>query len=219
MNVTMNLTWLRNGTRPATTRSCPLNLDQQYVSDMLHITVGLLILNSQLFNLIVFHIWRNKEPYILLHTALAWISLLKGTSHFADLLVRTVSRALLVTRSPTGQQASETLAKLVLFGLIWLGLLDLTMLVGISVDRWLSVEWAVAYRNRVSRRAVKVLAALCVTASLIIGLPGIVVYWPSVSIVCGHTTLNTRTPGQGPVFKVWPYFLGPVQVRPRPGHA
>ncbi|OQV16572.1 hypothetical protein BV898_09245 [Hypsibius exemplaris] len=91
------------------------------------------IILCQIFNLTVFHLWRNREPFMLFHISLSYSSLLLGLAA----LISPISRL-----SPW-TEVTQTFAA---SGVLLYGLINRIAVVNtflISLDRWLSVEFLV----------------------------------------------------------------------------
>ncbi|OQV19970.1 hypothetical protein BV898_05975 [Hypsibius exemplaris] len=164
------------------------------------LSIGTAITSTQLFNLLIFTLWRNKEPYILLHIALAVASLLGGVSMIMSLPLRYVTHTpvhvflnlLLVIVLVNYAKCAAILAN-----------------VAISVDRWLSVEFPVRYRTDITRR--KALWAGIVTAfggALLLDVPGLILFWQNMNF--GRCTGLRTFYGQGVLFTVWEAVKGPI---------
>ncbi|OWA55028.1 hypothetical protein BV898_19413 [Hypsibius exemplaris] len=74
MNLT-SLTFLEDNISNVTRTNCTLPPRVFFSLNVLPLIMNMLIILAQSFNLIVFHFWRQKEPFVLLHVALAWPSL------------------------------------------------------------------------------------------------------------------------------------------------
>ncbi|OQV23332.1 hypothetical protein BV898_02780 [Hypsibius exemplaris] len=110
------------------------------------VTINAVVVACQLFNLIVFHFWRDKQPFVLFHVALAWPSLLASFITPGTPLVRMF---------PWREPASVVLISLCGGSYELWTTLSQIVLVAISVDRWLSVEYPITYRHRITRRTVR----------------------------------------------------------------
>ena len=123
-----------------------LTLEFKLAFNTPNLPVSTAIIATQVFNLVVFHYWRNKEPFLLLHIWLAVPSLLYG-------LITTITP---ITRIlPWHETYSVIAVKLVTFSFYFVQATSTLMLLVISVDRWLSVEFAVRYRNGVSKKILR----------------------------------------------------------------
>ena len=169
---------------------------------MLHITVGILTIVTQLISLVVFHYWRGKEPFVVLFVALAINSLLKGLNNIPAL----IDRILQANETP----GNDIVAKLSIWAMGGLDLINLTLLVAISVDRWLSVEFAVRYRAMVSTQKLIGLFGLSYVVALTIFLPGCLVYWPAIVMLCSRASVNRHAFGS--YYDTWRLFLGPLEL-------
>ena len=123
-----------------------LTLEFKLAFNTPYIPISTAIIATQVFNLVVFHYWRNKEPFLLLHIWLAVPSLLHG-------LITTITP---ITRILPWHEIYSVIAiRLVTFSFYFVQATSTLMLLTISVDRWLSVEFAVRYRNDVSKKILR----------------------------------------------------------------
>ncbi|OQV12534.1 hypothetical protein BV898_13178 [Hypsibius exemplaris] len=157
------------------------------------------IVCSQLFDLVIFHFWRQKEPYILFHVALAYTSLLVGVDGAVTPLVR-----MLPWKEPV---VSFIFINIFFRGYEFFHTLALMTLLFISVDRWVSVEFAVEYRARISTSTVRLFIALTWILTATLTLPGIILYWPNLEAACDKVVRDTDHSAGRPVWKI---FTGPV---------
>ncbi|OWA50499.1 hypothetical protein BV898_15012 [Hypsibius exemplaris] len=83
---------LQNGTNPLSAnnnQTCPPITSAQWTASQLPpIAFGTAITATQLFNLLMFALWRNKEPYITLHISMAINSLMGGLANLASVPLR-----------------------------------------------------------------------------------------------------------------------------------
>ncbi|OQV11489.1 hypothetical protein BV898_14219 [Hypsibius exemplaris] len=152
---------------------------------------------AQTFNLFVFHFWRGKEPFILLHIALAVVSGLQGLTGTIIPLTR------IFLWHPA---VSVVVINLMVQTFEYLQTLYSLILLSISVDRWLSVEFAVRYRAEVSKTKIRQTIAATVGLAVLLNLPASIVYWEPFTAFCNkpvaafHLTLP---------FAAWKAITGP----------
>ena len=123
-----------------------LTMEFKLASNSPNILFAVAMMVAQGYNLVVFHYWRNKEPFLLLHVWLAVLSLLYASIGLLTPLTRIL---------PWNEMHSTHAIKLVTCSFFILQAISILMLLAISVDRWLSVEFAIRYRNQMSRRILK----------------------------------------------------------------
>ncbi|OWA51773.1 hypothetical protein BV898_16240 [Hypsibius exemplaris] len=161
------------------------------------ILVGIIVA-AQLFNLIIFHLWRQKEPFVLFHVALAYYPLL------ISIVAAGISLAQIF---PWSDWVSTSLIILFRHSCEFVHTLSLVTLLCISVDCWLSVEFAIAYRSQISKQLVRQVMALAWVVAVVIALPGILVNLSSYQVFCNRSPIDT---GYGVGRLVWKTFSGPV---------
>ena len=163
------------------------------------IILGSVMVATQLFNLIIFHQWRNKEPYVLLHVSLAVTSLLLGVcSYFA----------ILALFFPYWNDHIAQTTRLAVFLFRFFQILSLVNLLFISVDRWLSVEFPVPYRNRVTRRTMCLsMPVMLAVAVVMIVLDG-VEYWQGLVVYCTRPAIQVMQ--LNGLFYFWRFLTGPL---------
>ncbi|OQV20009.1 hypothetical protein BV898_06013 [Hypsibius exemplaris] len=155
------------------------------------------IILLQIFTLITFHRWHSRDPYLSLHVSLACSSLAYGIiglsfgittlNPWSD-LVATASRALNYLSVFAHNSSTTTL----LF---------------ISLDRWLSVEFPIQYRARISQKKVLFAIAGLWFVSFLQSVPGMIVYWSAMQAYCNRLT-TFFYPSLG--FYLWSVLTGPV---------
>ena len=160
----------------------------------------------QLFDLTGFYLWRNKQPFMRFHVALAITSLLGGLlGVLAPLL-----------RASPWTAATVLIAKLdvAAFGLVNCAAIVNTLF--ISIDRWLSVEFPHYYRNNISNRKVIIALLASWLISILIFLPGIIVFRNFIDVSCdGPFTLKINGTFGDPAQSVFAgltrgFFLLPI---------
>ncbi|OQV13995.1 hypothetical protein BV898_11767 [Hypsibius exemplaris] len=168
-----------------TVENCSTTTTQTYTLNVLPLSLSIVIIITQLFNLIVFHLWQNKEPFLQLHVSLARVSLVYG---------------LTTTDNTCGPNASLECYE-------FLSPLTLLTLAAISLDRWMSVEFPSEYRLKISRRKIRwvVLATLVINSLLTV--PGLILWWRPWAIHCNKPVqITPMTVGR----QIWRIFTGPV---------
>ncbi|OQV13409.1 hypothetical protein BV898_12361 [Hypsibius exemplaris] len=169
------------------------------------LTIGLLALTTQTFNLVVFSRWTNKEPYILLHVFLAYCSLSSGLCALTSAGLRSGpcsgTIALLRTLSTATYNFLYTLC--------------ITTLLQISIDRWLSVEFSARYRSIVRRRTIRKALLGVFLVAVALSVPGLASYWHTLKVSCNrpsvpglYRTYEVTTRG----FFIWKLFSGPLEI-------
>ncbi|OQV24975.1 hypothetical protein BV898_01184 [Hypsibius exemplaris] len=131
---------------------------------------------GQIFNLVIFRLWRNKEPFLTLHIALA----------YGNILVGAISVISPVTRWTRWTSVTETVAKVqaVLFAIGNRSTVVNTLL--ISIDRWLSVEFPIAYRNKVTKRKLSIAVVVGWITTIAISLPTMIVFRNKILVGCNR---------------------------------
>jgi len=164
VNITDNSTDSGNiSTKIFITTNCTLSANAAFSLNVVPILLLSVMIVAQLFNLIVFHFWRQKEPYILLHVSLAVSSLLYGFISFATPATRIFK---------WNDKWSETVIRLVGSSFHVLRPSWLTTLLFIAIDRWLSIEYAVQYRTRISKKKIRQAILLTWIIALMTSVPG-----------------------------------------------
>ncbi|OQV15761.1 Beta-galactosidase-1-like protein 2 [Hypsibius exemplaris] len=168
-----------NSTGPVGTNIpyCPATNPQEWIRGKIPLTgVCMVIVALQMFTLVTFRRWRPREPFLTLHVSLAWGSLAFGAigvgiaiiSMFPwTVSVATASRAFNWLIGGAHNASSLTL----LF---------------ISVDRWLSVEFPVKYRLKISQEKINRAVCILFGLSFLHWFPGMVVYWDAVQVYCNR---------------------------------
>ncbi|OWA51774.1 hypothetical protein BV898_16241 [Hypsibius exemplaris] len=157
-----------------------------------------IIVTAQLFNLTIFHLWRQKEPFVLFHVALAYYSLLIGILAAGTPLVRIF---------PWSERVSTPLTIISWRGFEFIRTLSLVTLLCISVDRWLSVELAVTYRAKISKKLVGQVIALAWLATIALVVPYLAVFGLYYQAFCDRPFTDEHfTSG----YLAWKIVSGPV---------
>ena len=146
--------------------NCTLSASQNRDLNGLPIPFSCLMIIAQLINLLVFRRWLHKEPFLLLHLGLAVNSLLCGSVTLAHLVVRAV---------PSASHWNTVNVPLLRLSIsVWsiLRVSNMVILVFISLDRWLSVEFSLLYRQNINDRRVLGSFWLIGAVTLLIALPG-----------------------------------------------
>ncbi|OQV13996.1 hypothetical protein BV898_11768 [Hypsibius exemplaris] len=180
--------------------NCTLSSQQNHTLNVLPIILGVVTMLSQLFNLTIFRFWHQKEPFVSLHVLLAFCSLLVGAFGIITPVIR-----LLPWREPL----SVTFTNLAAISLEFIHTQSLVTLVAISVDRWLSVEFPGPYRFHISRRKMRWAIGLSWVVTMVLTLPGFVVYWADFQAFCNRPVgfvINSAFHGR----QIWAAFHGPV---------
>ncbi|OQV24798.1 hypothetical protein BV898_01390 [Hypsibius exemplaris] len=180
--LTHNLTELQTSLRNDTwTNRTAAGVDSCFVkprlADKVSIcAVGTVISVTQLFNLIIFALWRGKEPYINLHVGLALASLLAGLNILAAV-------PLILFVEPTNAHA-VLLHKVFGFCLgMYTNAAAMMANFAISVDRWLSVEFAVEYRATVTKRKTLFIATVGVFGvAFLLATTGDTIFWEDITV-------------------------------------
>ena len=109
--------------------------------------ISSVIIAAQLFNLVTFHHWRTKEPFVLLHVSLSWVSLLDGVAAYFAVFARFFSYY-----DPVIANVNRAFVTLFPF----IQAITLSQLLCISIDRWLATEFAIRYRNQITIRKIRI---------------------------------------------------------------
>ncbi|OQV16569.1 hypothetical protein BV898_09242 [Hypsibius exemplaris] len=198
-----NNTTTTNKTQIAVRVNCTLTVEQDQILNWVPIGLSTLIMLCQVFNVSVFHVWRNREPFVLFHISLCYSSLILGINSFINPICR------MVPWNWTTQMVAK--AAVVSYGIINRVCVINTLL--ISVDRWVSVEFAVFYRNFMTHRRSRIIAAVTWTVALAITVPGIAVYHSGVIVSCNRpSNMNFRI--NGTAGEPWQVFLAFVAKGP-----
>ena len=136
-------------------------LTMQYVVrfNSLPMILSISIAAAQLYNLVVFLYWRNKEPFLLLHVWLTITSLFYGVNSFMIPLTRILS---------WHEIRSVIAIRLFMASYFVVQAVSALTLLAVSVDRWLSVEFAIKYRNEITKEKVKRVVKCTVIVGLLI---------------------------------------------------
>ncbi|OWA52542.1 hypothetical protein BV898_16994 [Hypsibius exemplaris] len=103
------------------------------------------------------------------------------------------------------------LARLALSGFLMFHKFSMIMLLFISLDRWLSVEFAIKYRAHIFRPQIKCFVVLSWLITFLSSVRGCIVYWKFMSVMCDRPT-RFQAPGTG--FMVWSIVTGPLILIP-----
>ena len=172
-------------------------------TELLSLVTGPLCLSglnmaAQIFNLIAFALWRQKEPYVYLHVCLAVVALLMMCKNFVVVALR------LAPYMPGGP-AEVWSSGLLNTGRIFVAWYEVVLLF-ISVDRWLSVEFAVRYRTHVTRKKVLCTFPITLLVALLLCVPGHLVYvWNETVPKCFRQVV---APVEGYGYMIWLQFIG-----------
>ena len=126
--------------------NCSLSTAEHFTLNGVPLIILLLECFAQLFNLLIFTRWRHKEPYMLYHTSLAVVSLALIISAYVNIF----------TRLGTWNAATVALATVSSGVFDVLNRLTFVNALFISADRWLSIEFALAYRKHISKPRVQI---------------------------------------------------------------
>ncbi|OQV24795.1 hypothetical protein BV898_01387 [Hypsibius exemplaris] len=165
LNFTDNLTLPNSSWMSRTNQSCKPTAKEWTAT----LTFGVVITWTQLLNLLIFALWRRKEPYISLHVALAVASLLCGLTFIISVPLR------YLPLTPVNIILNK------LFGYVFFSFTTSTAILAnfaISLDRWLSVEFPVIYRTQVTHRKTLWVSTVGVfgTGLVLVGT-GTALYW------------------------------------------
>ena len=161
------------------------------------IVLASLMIASQLFNLLIFRRWRNKDPYLLLHVFLAIVSLLIGVCGIFGVFARFF---------PYLNSTTAVVNKVGISAYQFLNVTFLLTLLSISIDRWLSVEFAVAYRNVVSVKKMYLTLPAIVAVSLILDMPGLSIFARNIHVFCDRSPEWNHSSSGG---YAWQFVGGP----------
>ncbi|OQV11492.1 hypothetical protein BV898_14222 [Hypsibius exemplaris] len=181
--------------------NCSLSAERWFSLNGLPLVLQSIIILAQTFNLFVFHYWRDKEPFILLHIALAVVSGLQALSGSITPLTRIL---------PWHPAVSVVVINLVGQTFEHLETLYSLTLLSISVDRWLSVEFPGKYRAEVSKTKIHQAIAATVVLAVVLTLPGSIVYWEPFTAFCDKPVSRIiMTPPRA----AWKIITGPfIQI-------
>ena len=150
----------------------------------------------QLFNLIGFHLWRDrtKQPFVQFHVNLAVALMITG-------LIGTIP---LFTRLSPWTPVTVFIAKVfAVAGFSLFSRMAIICVLFISVDRWLSVEFPHWYRQNVTRRAIKFAIVGSWVLGVVMTTPGLVIYRDRINVSCnrpyGMSFQFNKTNGDSPV--------------------
>ncbi|OQV11490.1 hypothetical protein BV898_14220 [Hypsibius exemplaris] len=177
--------------------NCSLSADRWFSLNALPLILQSVMILAQTFNLLVFHFWRGKEPFILLHIALAVVSGIQALSGSITPLTRIL---------PWHPAVSVVVINLMSQTFEYLETLYSLILLSISVDRWLSVEFPVRYRAEVSKTKIRQAIAATVGLAVLLSLPGSIVYWEPFTAFCDKPV--SRIP-MTPPRRAWKIITGP----------
>ncbi|OQV24189.1 hypothetical protein BV898_02136 [Hypsibius exemplaris] len=201
MNLT-SFTFIKDNISNVTRANCTLPPQVFFSLNVFPLIMNMLIILAQSFNLIVFHFWRQKEPFVQLHVALAWPSLLFSI---------TVSGTQITCILPWREPLSVTLINF--FGGLpdfW-HTLSLVTLLSISMDRWLSVEFPGKYRLQISRKKVQLTILTNWIVTALLTLPWMILHWPIVKGFCNRP-IDAGVAFVTPGGRVWKILHGPVLI-------
>ncbi|GAU92018.1 hypothetical protein RvY_04168-2 [Ramazzottius varieornatus] len=144
------------------------------------LTISVLSIFSNGLNIIVFHNWKQKEPFLTYHISLSIGELLLGVfGLFVPVQYLTVTTI--------NMQAFETANGAIMI----LSAITNFHFCLVSIDRWLSVEYPIWYRNRVTPPVV-VAACLVVWLNFVVPFSVVfAVYRHSFYFLCNFGTLFT----------------------------
>ena len=155
--------------------NCTLTAERWTALNGNALAVCCVILVTQTFNLFMFNLWRNKEPFVLLHVFLAANSLLRG---FVGLF-------LVITRIlPWNDTVSVLFVKLTTVFTAVFNAQSSVILLFISIDRWLSVEFPIQYRDKISKKPIFQSLPIIVAVTLLLEVPGWLVFWKFLRASC-----------------------------------
>ncbi|OWA50448.1 hypothetical protein BV898_14963 [Hypsibius exemplaris] len=123
----------RNLTRFNVMGNCSLSANRKFDNNGIPLMLYLATVLSQLFSLLVFHRWPHKKPFIYYHVSLSLSALLNGLTGITNP----------ITRLAAWSDASEVVAKAGAYTSIVFARTNVVNTLFMSVDRWMSVEFAV----------------------------------------------------------------------------
>ncbi|OQV19271.1 hypothetical protein BV898_06694 [Hypsibius exemplaris] len=158
------------------------------------------IIATQLFNLIIFALWRNKDPYIFLHICLAVASFFAGLALASSVPLR------YITLTPVNFFLTKFFGIAVLF---YTTSASILANVAISLDRWLSVEFAIKYRTTITKKKALVAGILLTfVVPVVLSVPRYVIYWKDITVDRCVGTKHFSPKGIGAEFTE--VMMGPV---------
>ena len=125
--------------------------------------ISSVIIAAQLFNLVTFHYWHTKEPFVLLHVSLSWVSLLDGVAAYFAVFARFFSYY-----DPVIANVNRAFVTLFPF----IQAITLSQLLCISIDRWLATEFAIRYRNQITIRKIRIVIGILWASTVMLFLWG-----------------------------------------------
>ncbi|OQV19863.1 hypothetical protein BV898_06133 [Hypsibius exemplaris] len=161
------------------------------------ILLSLTIMFANIYNLVVFRLWSKKEPYVLFHIVLAVEAVLGGgVSIFAP-----------ITRLYDWTNPTRWSHKVCTGGVLLAQFNCLVNVAVISVDRWLSVEFPIPYRNHSNRqRILWTISVAYVIATLHTVVP-LVVFPECLLLYCSRQQAFRWL---GRSYLLWNYTRGPL---------
>ncbi|OWA52601.1 hypothetical protein BV898_17050 [Hypsibius exemplaris] len=179
--------------------NCSLSADRSFNLNALPLILSSVMILFQLFNLLVFHFWHDKEPFLLFHTSLAVFSLLSGMTTFLTPMIRII---------PWNPAVSVPLTNLNVRCIEYVGTLALLNLLCISVDRWLSVDFAIQYRQQISKKRIRIILFSMPLLALLLDVPGFIVYWLPFEAYCDRPLMHSGSLTTARLS--WKILTGPV---------
>ncbi|OQV20874.1 hypothetical protein BV898_05216 [Hypsibius exemplaris] len=166
--------WQQRNATGANQTCSPMTPADLIATQLPTVIFGTIMTSTQLFNLFIFALWHNKEPYILLHVSLAFASLLAGISVITAVPLRYIPLT----------AGNLLLNKLLGVVLISYGNFSSVLAnVAISLDRWMSVEFAIKYRTAISSHKTLFVSVVFVFGgSLVMHGLGIPVFWRFITV-------------------------------------
>ncbi|OQV24801.1 hypothetical protein BV898_01393 [Hypsibius exemplaris] len=191
------------GVNQTLARPCPPIRPADWIATQLPtIAFGSVMTATQFFNLIIFTLWRNKEPFVIFHVALAVASLLAGLSLLAAVPLRYMDL------TPTNAFVDKFVGVVMI---VYVNCVAILANLAISLDRWLSVEFAVRYRTTISHGKAVFVATVCIFGvAVILVAPGIGVFFSNITIDVCSRRKNFLINGAGP--QTWQAIQGPVMI-------
>ncbi|OQV22667.1 hypothetical protein BV898_03492 [Hypsibius exemplaris] len=137
----------------------------------------------QAFNLVVFSRWPNKQPFLMYHVSLAACA---------------VSFAIFGSPAPIARllpwsRVSEVVAIISAYTSIVIGRIGQLNILAISLDRLLSVEFPIPYRDHITRTKVSVVLGVNVLVALLLVVPAAAVP-ANIVVSCNRPILAVNKP-------------------------
>ncbi|OWA50459.1 hypothetical protein BV898_14973 [Hypsibius exemplaris] len=142
--------------------NCTLNAAQRYSLTVVPLLINAAIVTCQLFNILVFHRWPDKQPFLRYHVSLAAWSLVYAVTGSAVQIVRLIH---------PWTEISVIIARAASICATFCSRIVQVNILLISLDRWLSVELAIWYRNTMTQRKAWMIVVLSVVIGVLLFFP------------------------------------------------